>query len=246
MTRLIISLILILTLPVPAYAFDSAEKKEIEAIIKQYLLDNPGIIFEAADKHQANLAKEAEEKSNQTLKDKAAQLFKNDKHFFLGDKSARVPIVEFFDYNCGYCKQVFKSLQDAVAKNKDLRIVLIDTPILGPSSTLAARWAIAAGTFGKYIEFHTALMNFQGPKDDATLSQLATDVGLDPAKMRAAAEEEAVTKQIDENMALFQALGLNGTPAFAAPDRILRGAATPEVLDQVVKDYLAKNPTLPK
>lgn len=246
MTKIMILVVAMLGLAVPAHAFNEAQKKEIGEVVRQYLLDNPSLIYEAADRHQANMMREAEARGKKVLVEHAKDLFASNEHPIIGNAKARVGVVEFFDYNCGYCKQAFGELTTATAANQDLKIILIDTPILGPSSQLAAQWSIAAHQMGKGLAFHTELMNFQGPKDETTLSELATKAGLDPAKVKAAAAGEAVSAQLAKNMELFQKLGLNGTPAFAAPDRVIRGAISGPMLDQIVKEHLDKNPTVKK
>lgn len=236
----IIAVITTTTVPALAAGFDPAQRKEIESIVRQYIMDNPSIVFEAADKHQANQQQKADDDAKKVLKDKSKELFENSNYAVLGNKKAKVPFVEFFDYNCGYCKQAYPDLVKTTDDDKNIKIVLVDTPILGPTSLTAAKWAIAAGKLGKYVEFHGALMNFQGPKDDENLTKLAKDVGLNPDEVRARAGKEDIQKQIDDNMALFSALGLSGTPGFAAPDRVIRGAVGPDVLKQIAKEISEK------
>jgi protein-disulfide isomerase len=223
-----------------AQGFDTTQKKEIEAIIRQYLMDNPTILVEVADKHNADQQAQADARAVTGLKARYKEIFANPAYAVLGGKNAPVPVVEFFDYNCGYCKQAYAELVQATKNNPKVKVVLIDTPILGPSSELAARWAIAAGMMGKYLEFHGALMTFQGPKTEVTLAEMAKQVGLDSAALKAKADSAEVSEQLARNMATFHDLGLNFTPAFAAPDRIIRGAMTPEVLNQISKEILDK------
>lgn len=225
-----------LTVSLPAFAMTDDQKKEIEGVVRQYILDNPEILFEAADRHQQKQEAAANEEAKKILVQKYDELFKNPAYAVMGNKDAKVAFVEFFDYNCGYCKQAFKDLDKLVEKNQDIKIILIDTPILGPTSLEAAKWSVAAGKLGKYVEFHTALMSFQGQKTEETLTKLAKEAGLDPAKVKAQAAKEETTQQIDKNMELFMSLGLRGTPGFAAKDRILRGFVGPEVLEQIAQE----------
>lgn len=223
-------------MPARAASFNDAQKTEIEQIVHQYILNNPEILFEAADKHRENQARKADEQSDSYLKTNADKIFNNPNYHAIGNPKASVAFVEFFDYNCGYCKQAFPALQKTVEEDKDIKIIMIDTPILSEQSYNAARWSVAAGKLGKYVEFHTAAMKFQGPKDDANLAKLATEAGLDAAKVRELADTKEVKDQIDANMQIFRDMGLNGTPAFAARDRVIRGFAGPEVLKQIAKD----------
>lgn len=228
----------IAALPVKAAEFNDAQKKEIGNIVRQYLLENPGLIYEVADKHQQNMQKAADESAKTALKEQTKALFENKEYGVIGNKKAKVPFVEFFDYNCGYCKHAYPEMVKLTDGDKNIKVILIDTPILGPTSTLAAKWAIAAGKLGKYVEFHAAAMKFEGPKSEETLSEIAKGIGLDPAKVKEIAEKQETTDQITKNMELFQKLGLNGTPAFALPDRVVRGASSAEAMKALAKDYL--------
>jgi protein-disulfide isomerase len=232
--------------PVRAAEFNDAQKKEIGELVRDYLLNNPSVIYEAADKHQQNMAEKADAEAKKALTGLQKDLFEGKNYGIIGAKDAKVPFAEFFDYNCGYCKKAYTELVKLTEKNKDIKIILVDTPILGPSSMLAAKWAVAAGTLGKYTEFHAALMNFQGPKSEETLTKLATDVGLDATKVKEIADKPETEAQISKNMEIFQKLGLNGTPAFALPDRVIRGAAGADALDAIAKEYLDKNRPLKK
>ncbi len=223
--------------PVAAQAgMTDAQKKEIEAIVRQYILDNPEVLFEAADKHQQKQEEAAAEAAKKVLAEKSDELFKNPAYAVLGNPKAAVAFVEFFDYNCGYCKQAYKDLNALVERNKDIKIILVDTPILGPTSLEAAKWAIAAGKQGKYTEFHKAAMSFTGPKNEESLRAIAKDAGLDPDKVKEAAAKEEVMTQISKNMQLFSSLGLSGTPGFAAKDQVLRGFVGSETLEKMAKE----------
>ncbi len=237
---LIMAMAVLISTPSLANNFDSKQRKEIETIIRQYILDNPSIVFEAADKHQANESKKQDEDAKKVLKDRAKDIFENKNYSFLGNKSAKVTFTEFFDYNCGYCKHAYADLVKATTEDPNIKIVLIDVPILGPQSVEAAKWAIAAGKMGKYVEYHGALMNFQGPKDEENLKKMGKDLGLDPEKLKTLAADPKTQKQIDENIELFSALGLSGTPGFAVSDRLIRGAVDSAALKQIAKDVLEK------
>jgi protein-disulfide isomerase len=225
-----------LSMPVFAADFTAAQKKDIEAIVKQYLLDNPEIIFQAAENHQRNEQAKADVQAKDVLKNRSADLFDNALAPMLGSPMAKTAFVEFFDYECGYCKQAFSGLSKLVNDNKDIKILLVDTPILSENSYNAARWALAAGKQGKYLAYHAALMEFKGPKTIENLEKLATQIGLDSGKMKIDADGAEVKAQLEKNMELFKALGLNGTPGFAARDRVIRGYVGPEVLAQIAKE----------
>lgn len=239
MNRLVVTLFaVLLVFATPAYAqsFKSEQKAEIEQIIKQYLLDNPGILYQAAENYQRDAAKRADEDAVKVLSESGAALFANADLPFIGNPKAKTVFVEFFDYNCGYCKQAYPGLVKFLNEDKDVKIILVDSPILSEQSNEAAKWALAAKAHGKYNEFHQALMQFQGPKSEETLSKIATDLGLDAGALKTAAQSDQVRDRLVENMDLFQKLGLNGTPAFVAQDRVIRGYTGPEVLKQIADE----------
>lgn len=222
-----------------AESFSADQKKEIGDVIHQYLLDNPEVLFEAAAKHQANQEKTADEKAKTVLKDKAGDLFDNAALPFLGAADGDVVLVEFFDYNCGYCKQAFPTLLKLTDEDKKLKIVMIDTPILSPASRTAALWALAAHKQGKYAAFHQALMESSAPKEEGVLSELATKVGLDIAQVKKDAASPEIAGRLEANMKIFGELGLSGTPAFAARDRVIRGFVGADVIKQIAVDERA-------
>lgn len=223
-----------------AGSFTDDQKKEIGEVVRSYLMENPSIIYEAAEKHQQALKDAAQEQAKKVLIEKKAEIFDNPAYAFLGDPKAKITFAEFFDYNCGYCKHAYPDLVKMVADHPNIRVVLIDTPILGESSDLAARYAVAAKGFGKYVDYHGAIMRYNGPKNEENLLSLAKGVGLDPAKLKEAAAKPETQAQIDKNMELFRALGLNGTPAFAAPDRLIPEFMGPDSLVQIATEAEGK------
>ena len=239
MLTAVVSAVAIGAIPAQAAGFNDGQKKEIETIIRQYILDNPEILFEASDRYQKKQEDAANEKAKGVLVEKANQLFNNPAYAFLGNKDAKVVFAEFYDYNCGYCKHALPDLVKLTKENNDIKVVLIDTPILGPTSVLAARYSVAAAKLGKGAEFHSALMVYPGPREEKNLDKIAADLGMDAAKVKELINSDAVRDQIGENMKLFSALGLSGTPGFAAPDRVLRGYVGGEVLAQIAKEVKA-------
>ena len=186
--------------PVAAADFSDAQKAEIGNLVKEYILENPGIIFEAAQKHQEMETQAANEKAIEKIAEYQS-VFAKAENVSLGNPKGDITIVEFFDYNCGYCKRALPDLQKVVDKDSNVRVVLQEMPILGPSSLTASQWALAAKKQGKYFEYHAALMEFRGPKEEAQLSKLAKDLGLDVDQMKkdAASQEvsDALQKSID-------------------------------------------------
>lgn len=221
-------------------SFSAAQKKELGNIIHDYIMDNPQIIFDAADKHRAN----QEEEQNQAFDQKRAQysdfLYSNKDAPSIGDKNADITIIEFFDFNCGYCHKAVSDVQNIAKSDKNVRFVFIDMPILSPTSRDAAKWAMAADKQGKYFEYHVALMQMSGAKTSESLARLAEKLGLDVEKMKKDIAKPEMDAILDKNLAVAQDLGIRGTPAFIIGDFLARGYmgldGMKQVIDQQRKD----------
>jgi len=226
----------VLMTPVAAKAeMTAAQKAEVEALVKQYILEHGEILIESVNKYQAK----QEEETNKEAGVKAKALLeslKTDKNAAIaGNPDGKITMVEFFDFNCGYCKKAFEEIQKVIKEEKDVKVVLYDMPILGPDSLESSKWALAAKKQGKYFEYHTALMNHQGGKDEATFKKLATDAGLDAEKLakdKAAPEIEA---EIKKHIETAQGLGIQGTPGFLINEKIFRGYIPYDVIQKTLE-----------
>lgn len=208
--------------PSSSAGFSSAQKTELEGIIKSYILEHPEVLMESVNNYRANEEKRQNEQATQALKDNMDAF--NSPHLpIAGNKDGDITIVEFFDYNCGYCKQGFEAVQQGLNEDKNLRFVLVDLPILSESSTTASRFALAAQKQNKYFELHRALMTFKGPKTEDSILKLAKDAGLDVEKLKADEKSPDVDEAIKKNQELAQKLAINGTPAFIVGDELIRG-----------------------
>ena len=141
----------------------------------------------------------------------------------LGNVDGDVTIVEFFDYNCPYCKRVKPEIQALMAADPDIRLVYREWPILGEGSVFAARAALAARNQGKYEEFHWAMMGLQGRAEEASILNAAVEIGLDADKLRADMDAPEINERIQTSMELAAALGFNGTPSFVIGEALVPG-----------------------
>lgn len=199
-------------------------KEELEGFIYDYLMENPAVIIEAVEKFRQNQEEEEAKMFDKKLGEHKAYLQSdNGASPSVGNPDADIVIVEFFDYNCGYCKRALKDVQALLREDDNIRVVFKEMPILSPTSHQSALWALAADRQGKYWEFHTAVMNHSGNKSESTLAQIAESVGLDVAKLREDAKDPALQAMIDKNITVSQELGIRGTPAFIINDRLSRG-----------------------
>jgi protein-disulfide isomerase len=213
----------LLPLSAKAETLSPEQKTEVEALIKKVLEENPQLIIDSVEKHRvAQMEKDMEAQKagviefQKTLGDKYGA-------YTVGNPKADVTIVEFFDYNCGYCKKAFEEVNKLIEEDKNVKVVFFEMPILGPQSTEAAKWSAAAAAQGKYFDFHRALMSFQGPKTDENLAKLAKDAGLDVDKAKAAKDSPDIMKGIEANIQKAQELGFSGTPGFIIGSRPVFG-----------------------
>ena len=207
--------------------FDAKQQDAIRAIMKEYLLQQPEILKEAI----AELNKRQEMAAEGERKKALASLYKEQSPFSIGD--GKVTVVEFFDYNCGYCRKAFSNLVSLTKDDKDVRVVFVEFPILSEESRLASQAAIAATKQNKYFEFHRALMEHNGPIKEDIIFKTAAAIGLDVEKLKADMDAPEVNEQIEKNLQLGTAMGVQGTPAIFVGDQAIPGA--PEDLTKILK-----------
>lgn len=219
-----------------AAALTAAQKEEIGPVIRDYILKNPGVIVEALEAYQKQEQAKEKERFKENIVAKKADIYTASTPF-AGNEKGDTVIVEFFDYNCGYCHRAVDDVTKIIEEDKNVKVLFKDLPILSESSVEASRWALAAQKQGKYLEYHVALMKHQGQKTADELARLAKDVGLDVEKARKdAAEDKGIRTQLEQNMALARDLGVNGTPAFIIGDHLAPGYMGYDGLKSAVAD----------
>ena len=153
-----------------------------------------------------------------------------------GNSDGDVTLVEFFDYNCPYCRQMAPMMTQAESADSRLRVVYKEFPILGPNSKFAAKAALAAHKQGKYLAFHKALFQVRGTVDPSKVTEVAATVRLDVDRLKADMEDPAIAALIEKNLTLAQALRIDGTPGFVAGRQILRGAIDLKALQAFIQE----------
>jgi protein-disulfide isomerase len=218
--------------------FSRTQTNELHNIIREYLLENPEILNQMITKLQTAEREQQEKSAKAAITSNADTLFRNGQDVVVGNPNGNVTMVEFFDYNCGYCKRSVADVLRLTEEDKNLRVVMKEFPILSEGSTIASRAALASKKQGKYWEFHLALMGASGSIDsEAKVMAIATETGLDIARLKADMDTDAasIDKHLDETRALAQALGINGTPAFVIDENLVPGALPYEQLAASVK-----------
>ncbi len=204
--------------------FSSDQKSAIEKIVHRYLVNNPQILIEMEQKFREDQAKRQAEAQKQALKDNAQLIFRSKTSFVGGNPNGDVTVVEFFDYNCGFCQRAFNDVQKLIKADKNVRVVFKEMPVLGPPSVDAARVAIAAKKQGKYFEMHRALFETPGPNTKEKALRVAKDLGLDVEKLKKDMQAKEVEAEIQEVLQLANKLGIQGTPHFFIGDKVIQGA----------------------
>ncbi|WP_247872497.1 DsbA family protein [Azospirillum sp. TSO35-2] len=221
-------------------SFDSSQKSAIEKIVRDYLMEHPEVILQAVDAMQERQKTAEAERARQALTENRQDLTRNPADPVAGNPQGDVTVVEFFDYQCGYCKAVQADTQKLIKDDPKLRFVLKEFPILGPASVVASKAALAARAQGKYMELHTALMAQRGQLDEAVIMRLAKSVGLDTDRLKKDMESPDVLKVIASNQALAEKLNIHGTPGFVFGDELVPGAIKLDDMKRLVEAARAK------
>lgn len=224
--------------PVQAQTLDAAQKTEIEALVKDYILKNPEVLIQSFENHRVAQENRLNEEANKAAAELIAQL--NDNIPSTGAKDADVVIIEFMDYNCGYCKRAFEELDVILKEDKKVKAYFIEMPILGPTSLEAAKWALAAHKQGKYFEFHTALMKHQGPKNESVLESKAKEAKLDIKKLKADKESDEIKAELERNMSRANLMNITGTPGFIIGGEVVRGYLTLDQMKEAITEARKK------
>jgi protein-disulfide isomerase len=217
----------------------AAHPEQVQAIVKDYLTKNPEVLSQAltdlikrrvqpgTGAPSAAAAQAAPDRSS-AIRDNAALILQSAHQVVLGNPNGAVTMVEFFDYNCGYCKRALGDMQAMIKDDPNLRVVLKELPILGPGSVEAAKVAVAVRmqdpTGEKYSAFHQSLMGARGQANQASALAAAKDAGLDMARLDADLNSAEIKDTLAEASQLARALGINGTPGYVIGDAIVPGA----------------------
>lgn len=222
-------------LPAQAAEFTPEQKKEMGDFIRQYLLENPEVVRDAMQELERKQQVAEDSARSDSLKAMSSEIFHNKDDLVGGNPKGKVTLVEFFDYNCGYCKRAFPDVMKMIDSDKDLKLVMKEFPILGPGSTYATRAALASRKQGKYWEYHLAMMAHDGKIDESVADQIAEATGLDVKKLKADMGTDEVKQVITRNMQLADSLKIQGTPAFIIDETVIPGAVGFDALQAAVK-----------
>jgi protein-disulfide isomerase len=220
--------------PAAADEFSAPQKSELERIIRDYIVSHPEVLQEAIAELDKRQAVAEAEKAKAAVASNAETIFDSTRQVVLGNAKGDVTLVEFFDYNCGFCKRAMADMMQLLKEDPKLRIVLKEFPVLGPGSVEAAKVAVAVRmqdkTGKKYLDFHQKLLGGRGQVDKARAIAVAKDVGMDMGRLDRDMASEEITASVDESLKLAEKLGLNGTPSYIVGPEVVVGAVGIEAL----------------
>jgi protein-disulfide isomerase len=225
--------------PAGAQSFSPDQRGEIERIIKDYLLKHPELLQEVMTELEKRQTAADAEKHRAGVKEHATTIFNSPRQVTLGNLQGDVTVVEFFDYNCGYCKRAMTDMLDLLKSDGKVKFVLKEFPVLGEGSMQAAQVAVAVRmqdkTGGKkYLEFHQKLLGSRGSIDRARAMAAAKEAGLDVARIEKDLASDEVKATLEESYKIAEALGLNGTPSYVVGSDVVVGAVGLKVLKEKV------------
>ena len=211
--------------------------EQVEKIVRDYLMREPEIIYQALEELQRRQAAEQAERQKEMLISRQDELLNDPATPVAGNPDGDVALVEFFDYRCGYCRRVLSSMQALMEEDADLKVVFKELPVLGEDSVRAARAALASQQQDKslYLDFHLALMSADDLSADG-IRTIAAEIGFDPDQLERDMESDEVTGAIDANYQLASALGIEGTPAFVIGETLVPGAVDKARLAALIEE----------
>jgi protein-disulfide isomerase len=217
--------------------FNEQQKQAIGEIVKDYLLKNPEVLTEVISELEKRQAEAQQIAQASALKETKQTLLNAPHSYVAGNPSGDITLVEFFDYNCGYCKKALADVQTLLKSDPKLRLVLKDFPVLGPDSVEASRVALAVKNQlqgQKLFDYHVKVMETRGRVNGERAMAVAKEMGVDMAKLQKDVESAETRNALQENMALGDKLNLTGTPAFIIGEAVIPGAVGIEPLKQLV------------
>lgn len=228
-------------MPLPASALDDAEKKEMGAFIKEYLIENPEIMLEVQDALQKKQEAARSQQSAAAVSTNKDTIFQSGHDLAIGNPKGDVTVVEFFDYNCGYCRRAHPDMEAVLEKDKNIRYVLKEFPILGPDSLAAHKVSDAVRKLApeKYGDFFRAMMTSGERADEASSIAIAVGLGVTEQAIRAKMAESPNEDSVQETYALATSLGITGTPSYVIGNEMVPGAVGSATIEEKVGNVRA-------
>ena len=222
---------------------DEGKKEELYGLIKNYILDNPEIIIEAIEIFQKKQSFNAIKKEKEIINSFSSELYNDPNSYFFGNENSELNIVEFIDYNCGYCKKNHEVMMNIINANNDIKYIIKELPILGESSLLASKFAIIIYLIDGpkiYKKFYDKLMRHNSQLNFEILNKIAKKVGSSIKNFNSQLNEDKVNNVILKNLTLADKLSIDGTPTFIIDDNIFRGFISFDQLQEIIDNLRKK------
>jgi protein-disulfide isomerase len=214
---------------------------ELPALVEEVLSNHPEMIITAVQKMREKQMAEARAKAKEALQKYKAEIASDTETPAIGSTNPDITVVEFFDYHCGYCKQLLPAVNQIIKDDSKVRFLMKEFPILSEDSVAASRAALAVYRISKdkYFPFHQALMKHQGKFDEKSVMDIAKKQGIDATKLKSEMAKPEITAILDKNREMAQALGISGTPALIIGDEIAPGAVSYDELRKMIENVRA-------
>jgi protein-disulfide isomerase len=225
--------LMLMAAPVAGQELDEAEVKRLAL---EAIRENPEIVMEAVEILRQREEAAVADAAASVLEERRDALERDPNAPVMGAAEGDVTVVEFFDYNCPYCRRAAPELEALIEADEGVRVVMREWPILGEGSEFAARAALASRGQGLYEPFHWALMELSGRAEEDTVIEAAREVGLDVDRLRVDMEASEVEEHIALSMELAEGLGFSGTPSFVVGDALVPGLVPREDLEDLIAE----------
>lgn len=222
--------------------FTPEQNSAIEQQVKQYLNDNPKSVVDALVSYRQQEVKRIEENAQNAITKNAPEILGTTNAPTLGNPEGNVVLVEFLDYQCGHCKKMSTTVSNLINTNKNLKVLVKELPILGDTSTFAAKVALAANQQGKFAQVHSAFLNTTDRLTNDVVENIAKQQGVDWNLMQVSLQSSQIEKELDKVFNIAQQLNIMGTPAFIITDlsgknnRYFSGAASQELMQETINN----------
>ena len=222
---------------------DEGKKEELYGLIKNYILDNPEIIIEAIEIFQKKQSSNALKKEKEIIKSLNSELYNDSNSHFFGNENSQLKVVEFIDYNCGYCKKNHEIIMNILEENNDIKYIIKELPILGESSLLASKFAIIIYLIDGpkiYEKFFDSLMRYNNQLNLEILTKISKKVGSSVENFDSYFNSDEVNNIILRNLSLADKLSIEGTPTFIIENNVIRGFISFDQFQEIIDNLRKK------
>ena len=246
---LIIQLVSILKSPIifsqqlhKAEVLNSSQREEVKNLIKSFIRNNPELIVESVQKMREKSQNQISNNHKKNIKKYKKLIFYDPQTPIIGNPNGDITIVEFFDYNCGYCKSSLKVIKKLLEEDTNIRVVLKELPILAPSSEFAARVALASWIYNKplYEKLHSSFMSMSGKLSKQRIMRVVKSFGISEKLIKKEMFSDPINKILANNKLLARELGISGTPGFIIDTKVIPGAVNLSTFKKLVSEIRSK------